>query len=163
MTTPTPTLTLTPTFEATPPPAYELLTAERALTLLRAAAADRGPDSVYVNQHGERAGRATPDAAVTTYVDCTYVHGTGPTARPGCIVGEVLHRAGVPLDVLRTYEGSSIGTFGQDARLTDEDAQEILQAAQREQDLGRTYGQALTAAEGRMSDIVEIRAARQHQ
>lgn len=73
---------------------------------------------------------------------------------PSCIVGEALHRLGVPIDVLREMDCTFDPMFGEDGKrllenkgYTFEDAAEqVLIAAQSEQDSGHTWGNALHVA-----------------
>lgn len=70
-------------------------TDEQVIDVMRAVVAEVGPGFVY-----ER------PAPSDTYGDvCMYVHtDDAGNPRPGCIVGHVLHRLGVPLDVLASHE-----------------------------------------------------------
>lgn len=143
--------------QATPPAPLKPMDAERALGLLRAVVAEFGPEYVYVNASGQRAGQC--HVGGKTAIDCSYVHGMDNDLRPGCLVGQVCHRHGVPLVVLQTYEGSAFGTFGEDAGIANEDAQQILHAAQMAQDGGRPWGVALQRAEECWERIKEVKMA----
>lgn len=105
------------------------LTGERALELLREVVAER------------------PNRVVKK---CTYVH----AGRPQCLVGAVLHRHGVPLDVLADCEGILADGLATDAGLPlSPSAARILDIAQVVQDGRRPWREALTAAEKRASEL----------
>lgn len=73
------------------------LTLERTKQLLAEAVAERGEEYVYKNERGQDG----------TFGDCAYVHGSPSGGHsPGCIVGLVLHKAGVPLERLARHEGT---------------------------------------------------------
>lgn len=83
---------------------------------------------------------------------CYYVHSETGTAVPGCLVGHVLNRLGVPLATLEQHEGESAADV---AALTLEisghpddtaEAYRVLDDAQTFQDMGRTWGRALEIA-----------------
>lgn len=98
------------------------LSVERALELLREVVAEFGEDHVYDN----------PD----------YVHGD----QPGCIAGHVYHRAGLELARLAEREGV-VAYASSFLNVVSGDGPRILGAAQRQQDDGKTWGEALKAAE----------------
>ena len=103
---------------------------QEVITTLRAVVAER-PDYVYTNPF--------PDDAGT----CRYVHGD----TPGCLVGHVLHRLGVPLEELSRHEGKNACSVAAD--LLDgisSDASWAIEHAQFRQDLGDTWAEALKAA-----------------
>jgi hypothetical protein len=91
-----------------------------------------------------------PEQQTTTQLSCFYVHGSVP----GCVVGHVLNRLGVPLHVLAGYEGSDARllvdrTLSFDGDPEDaNDARLALQAAQAAQDGGMTWGGSLALALG---------------
>lgn len=103
-------------------------TDEQVMTTLRAVVAER-PDYVYEEIAGDDS--------------CLYVH----NGAPSCLVGHVLFRLGLPLDVLSENEGGSPGMsvreFGISHRAAD-----VLDIAQARQDVGESWGDALAAAEG---------------
>jgi hypothetical protein len=134
------------------------LTRELAIQLLGQAVAERGPKYVYAN----------PDAPGM----CTYVHGyksvlvdpenddyesetvqDGPLT-PGCVVGNVLHRFGVPLEVfaeLNINEDTPVATAlsGLEANghlNYTRGAQIVLSVAQNNQDQGCTWGASVEVA-----------------
>jgi hypothetical protein len=115
----------------------EFLTYDRALALLREVIAEKGEDYVYPKLEPEAAG----DRGAV--MECFYVRDDAPS----CIVGHVLHRAGVSLDDLRAVEGWTPGDVEQAPPFTlwaDEMALELLYEVQNEQDAGRSWGEALT-------------------
>jgi hypothetical protein len=77
--------------------------------------------------------------------ECRYVHfdldddGNRINERPGCLVGQILSRAGVPLSELELSEGRSAGVLP----FFDAGAKNIMDLAQAVQDGGDTWGQAL--------------------
>jgi hypothetical protein len=76
--------------------------------------------------------------------DCFYVHGD----EPGCIVGHVMNRLGIPLDELREWEGKGIGsTVPNVGDLVSPNAEWALTEAQQVQDAGDPWREALAAAE----------------
>lgn len=109
----------------------EYLTYGRALELLRELVAEFGEDYVYADGDDD--------------VVCLYVHGHGP----GCGVGHVLYRAGVPLDVLRDADDTDqspvleVAAFREYA---DDEALQLLSDFQVEQDQGTAWGEALRIA-----------------
>jgi hypothetical protein len=86
---------------------------------------------------------------------CLYSHGDVP----GCLVGQVLHRLGVPLAEFHKHEGqpagvvmsSLINIVGNDTR-----AGQFLDAAQGQQDSGEKWADALTAAEAYLPSPVTV-------
>lgn len=82
---------------------------------------------------------------------CFYVHRTAEGAVPGCLVGHVLHRLGVPLSELEKWEGAG----AQDPTLAtlnilgdnDEYAVRMLVEVQSTQDNGAPWGTALSLAD----------------
>ncbi|MFI9202612.1 hypothetical protein [Streptomyces sp. NPDC053048] len=120
-------------------PAVLELNDDQVLTTLREVVAE-SPHYVYSPpQHQDRH-------------DCYYVHTSwdGTPESPGCVVGVVLHRLGVPLEYLAQYEGWAA------MRLLDSlpvalsartiNALENIQCAQ---DNGRPWGEAYTDATGK--------------
>lgn len=112
---------------------------DKVIQTLREVAAER-PDYVYTNEYGNRANGETT---------CRYVHhADGPEAAPGCIVGHVLHRLGVPLESLAAREGGgaiavAVRTLGAYISLSTRDA---LALAQSNQDSGYPWGKSVDAA-----------------
>ncbi|MFF1597704.1 hypothetical protein ACFVYV_09430 [Streptomyces mirabilis] len=117
------------------------VTAETVLKTLREVVAER-PEHVY----------ESPDNAPKSNVSCYYVHGYADGVQvPGCVVGHVLNRLGVPLSELRLHEGESAYTLvGKLLRVLDpEDQYEVeavLSEVQYNQDGGQPWGRALEIA-----------------
>lgn len=112
---------------------------ETALAELRAVVTEFGDDYVY---GGDIDG-------------CVYVL----DGQPSCIVGQVLHRVGVPITTLETFDTASfegesapVSELQRKDLLTaasialDSDAFEVLRVAQKYQDNGHTWGTALAEA-----------------
>ena len=119
----------------------ELLDVHEAMAHLRAVVAEFGKDHVYTK----------PDHSGV----CVYVHGSAEELVPGCIVAQVLHRHGVPMNVLSQYEGlgalqlagpKSLTGRGVKPLLT-EAAGTVLGNAQYVQDGLKPWGAALANAE----------------
>lgn len=75
---------------------------------------------------------------------CLYVHGD----KPGCGVGHVLHRLGVPLSFLAEYEGVGASILAVRLDLPWR-ASVLLEHFQHAQDDGRPWVEALATAEQR--------------
>jgi len=106
---------------------------QQALTLLEEVVAER-PDYVYLDDHNA----------------CVYQEG----GKPSCLVGQVCFRAGVNVEILKgwdTYDEDSgsidtdLGTVDTTKVMTEE-ARNLLWEAQKMQDCGRSWQQALDAA-----------------
>ena len=104
---------------------------EETLELLESVVAENGTDFVY------------PDEWKDSIGTCLYVKPDG--SGPACIVGNVLHRAGVPLDELSQMEGQAADTVSGRYGF-DSEASMLLWRAQDEQDAGNTWGDALEFA-----------------
>ncbi len=92
---------------------------------------------------------------------CFYVH----EGEPDCIVGRVLHRLGVPLDVLRANDlagnlSVSAGAFSLEGSPVQpgREALTILATAQRLQDQGNTWGECLRVAQADAQKVYGWRA-----
>lgn len=114
------------------------LTFEKTVQLLREAVAERGEDFVYEPDDVEEG--------------CTYVHrGDDDSLCPGCLVGDVLIRAGVPAETFIDLDiNKETGAWLaleklKAAGLIDYDrATEVtLHRAQLEQDEKQTWGDAM--------------------
>ncbi len=116
----------------------EQITKDRALELLREIVAEYGEDWVY----------ASRDDGTT----CTYTR----QGQPSCLIGHVLHRAGVPIEHLATLDRGdtpSIGTTTVDWGIEiTPDARRVLGVAQHAQDDGSSWGTALAMAEEAAGD-----------
>lgn len=97
------------------------------------------PDYVYVK----------PDLAGLPNKNCLYSH----VVQPGCIVGHVLNRLGVPLaDLDELDERAFAGAYNVlpdvlDVPLGQSDVFHALSSAQAAQDNGNTWGEALRCAQ----------------
>lgn len=116
-------------------------TDDDVMRVLREVVAER-PDYVYVNPNGERG--VFGGSAI-----CYYVHGDCP----GCLIGHVLHRLGVPIDAMwrREHWPASVMAAevlsGVSYRSTY-----ALDAAQLMQDYGQPWSRALLDAEDRFAE-----------
>ncbi|MFD7646369.1 hypothetical protein ACFV5M_01705 [Streptomyces albidoflavus] len=118
------------------------VTPEQVLDVMREVVAEAGEEFVYKSSAGLGV--------------CLYVHRTPGDAAdvPGCLVGQVLHRLGAPLDELAEHEAQLALTMVP----VFIDAGEhwgllalALNKAQALQDAGRPWGAALRAAEDVLS------------
>lgn len=116
------------------------ITDKTVMTTLREVVAER-PDFVYKAQTTYSDDDATPM--------CGYVHTNENGAQiPGCLVGHVLAKLGIPLDTLADFEGRGAHTVvrGLDLNLSQQ-TERVLWIAQVEQDSGKPWGEALAEAE----------------
>jgi hypothetical protein len=118
----------------------------RALELLIDIVDQYGEDVVY-----ER----VPKVAGGSGMVCQYQD----RGQPSCIVGHVLARAGVPMDVLYELDvlGAPADRLGSHVRV-DGQAAQVLNAAQCVQDAGKTWGEALESAKAKYQRLVEVEA-----
>jgi hypothetical protein len=121
-----------------------VLTDEQVLSTLRQIA-EESPEKVYEAPEGMR----------DEWGSCYYVHhNEDGTESPGCIVGQVLHRLGVPLAKLKEAE-----TLGATAavRLTtqgvSDNVSDFLRFVQQKQDRGVTWSKAVADALEDYNDI----------
>ena len=121
------------------------LTAEKAHELMREAVAEKGEDYVYESP------LASGECAYLTYAD-PEVPQEDPTG-PSCIVGQVLVRVGVPLEILRGAEGfrpaKALAELADRGVIVDCPARVVsaLNHAQIDQDTGKSWGEALRTFE----------------
>lgn len=114
----------------------EILTPERTIELLREVVDEFGTDYVYPEQPVRRG---------CSGVHCYYVHADGTC---GCVVAQVLTRAGATLAQLAEREGETprsanfTRVFGLSAEVAS-----ILAVAQELQDNYQPYGEMLRKAE----------------
>lgn len=106
---------------------------DAAVKLAQEQIALKGEGYVYKQHRGE-------DGVGT----CFYVHNN----QPDCIVGHILHAAGVGLDVLSVQEGSGAWTLLRrlkDGGILEYDdrVSRLLASLQGEQDNGSTWGESL--------------------
>lgn len=116
-------------------PQHENETTEQyVLRLMEEAVALKGADYVYEHQPTN-----DPDALAPT--TCYYVWDN----QPSCIVGHVLHAAGIPLEELARHEGGSAHIVVAAVAPHDWDGLvgNALNSAQAMQDAGGTWGEAL--------------------
>ncbi|MEU5577803.1 hypothetical protein ABZ791_10620 [Streptomyces huasconensis] len=114
-----------------------VLTDSQVLSALRQIAAE-SPEKVYEAPGNMRDGWDT----------CYYVHrDEDGTESPGCIVGQVLHRLGVPLADLKGVE--TLGAITVVQRITEgvsDGVAVFLREVQRKQDRGYAWGEAVADA-----------------
>lgn len=106
---------------------------DTVVKLAREQIALKGEDHVYEKRE-RRDGVGT----------CLYVHNN----QPDCIVGCILHAAGVGLDTLSQFEGNGVWTVirkleDRGVLKYDTDTSHFLVSLQGEQDFGATWGKAL--------------------
>jgi hypothetical protein len=109
------------------------VTTEQVYRTAREVVAEK-PDYVYINPMGARAG----DGA-----NCYYVHGN----EPGCVVGAVLHRLGVPLEELARFESTNGYIVSATLTNMEDRTASFLRKLQWYQDNGRNWLTALSDAE----------------
>jgi hypothetical protein len=120
---------------------------EKMLEALRDVAREN-PDRTYdVPQH--MIGRA--DASL-----CFYVHSDPETGEesPGCLIAHALVKVGVPVERMKSWEGSSAELVA--SSLTSglrADTLDVLARAQDHQDAGYSWGDALNYAEMRPAGV----------
>lgn len=127
------------------------LTLDRVNELLDQAILERGADYVYVPPGFEN--RKAYEGS--GFSRCMYVHEDADGEDcPGCIIGYVLHHAGVPLNELACYEGKGAATLLRSLRI---DARyivsDLLVKVQTRQDKGYTWGDAVAAAREEIADL----------
>lgn len=103
---------------------------------VEAAIQEKGADYVYVKPNDVF---TDPDKG-----DCLYVHND----QPGCIVGNVMHRLGVPLETLRRHEGSNAWTLIDSLALEgvldiSEWSRAMLDSTQCSQDRSKRWAEAV--------------------
>lgn len=107
----------------------ETITARRALELLIDVVDTYGPETVYERGSVDR---------------CRYEYGGAPS----CLVGHVLYRAGVTVDLLRLldHQGCPAVALAKEIEYVDPEAALVLDVVQCCQDNGATWGEALGKA-----------------
>lgn len=129
-----------------------------AIRLLEELVEETGPEFVYVNNDGESPEWDDIFGDCVNKVDCTYIHGERlyieeggvvvNNATPGCAIGRILLKLGVPVNVL-VRENSTpfidMVKFGWFEKMFEmsESAQLIFMKFQVSQDFGRPYGDTL--------------------
>lgn len=134
------------------------LSVEEVRALIVRAIEEKGADYRY--QMPTQVDRETGDE----WQDCVYV----ANGQPSCLVGHVLVMAGVPMLDIAPFEGTSAdATWGSlmdgtpHTYVRDDDASVVAQAlwaAQREQDSGKTWGEALEAFDKTVKELTEEQA-----
>lgn len=116
----------------------------RAMELVDQAIEQRGADYVYTNEDGDK---AVPHGFVNCY---NWHEDEDGSVIPGCIVGTVLHMAGVPLDEMGKEDGwedvENNLSHTETLRATRK-ASKLLEYIQYEQDKGNTWGVSKANAE----------------
>lgn len=110
----------------------EALTFQRAVELAHEIVAGFGEDYKYPVAH------RVPETG-STIPTCVYVH----EGEPSCLVGQILHRHGVSLDMLSQHEFEGAWTVAFQLASADDKARGFLLAAQTAQDRGQTWGEAV--------------------
>lgn len=113
------------------------LTLERTKELLAEAVALKGAGYIYTHPDGWVAADGDNPAS------CRYVHDD----QPGCIVGHVLHAAGVSLEALSEYEGQGAQDPAYQLAGATDGAARLLDFAQDHQDRGVPWGEAVRQAQ----------------
>jgi hypothetical protein len=114
------------------------LTEEQAVTLMRQVVFEYGEDYTYTAPEVE-----DPDLGVSGST-CMYVLNN----KPSCLLGHVLHRAGVPLQTLHQHEYSLVSALFKPVGDIEPPCRaepylvEALLAAQSQQDNGQSWGEA---------------------
>lgn len=124
------------------------VTVEQVKSAVKAALTEKGEDFLYVNPFGQP---MRDEAGYHTGASCFYVHGD-VVQTPGCFVGNVLHRLGVSLEYLTGCEhmraGAVIASLEVDNVLKMSFAsRQMLVTIQSAQDSGKTWGEAVKAAQ----------------
>lgn len=136
------------------------ITLADATRLLDEMVQEVGPDYVYINNEGHSAVFDEVNIECIEPVVCQYVHGTrlhnesfAPLTdmSPGCGIGRILIKLGVPMDLLAKINCDAFGSVAVMNWFVnmfdfDDDAVGIFISFQNQQDSGREYGKALTHA-----------------
>lgn len=110
----------------------EALTYDRAVELAREVVADFGEEYVYPENQKRR-------ESESSLPSCVYVH----EGHPSCLVGHILHRHGVDLDVLGNHEFRGAWFLAGDLAGADAKTRLFLDVVQSSQDGGTTWAQAV--------------------
>lgn len=120
-------------------PEFQLpLSYDDTLVLLREVIAEKGEGYIYRRRTEHHVGNGV-------FVSCFYVE----YDQPSCIVGHVLHRAGVPIDDIRRVEGQTpLDVEVQDRfdAWADGGARWLLNEVQANQDEQHSWGESLRLA-----------------
>lgn len=76
---------------------------------------------------------------------CWYARG----GEPSCLIGQAMHRLGVPVDMLATFDlhgpiGAIVGHFRESFDVTDDGTFEALKVTQAWQDNKNSWGESVT-------------------
>lgn len=104
--------------------------------------AERGRDYIYVDPNGVRARKRDFGEFDTPYVSC--VNWDNSKNEPSCIVGHILHRAGVPERIIKDRRAGISDDF--DEYYKDDVVETFLSRIQSHQDCGMPWGEALDEA-----------------
>lgn len=107
----------------------EPLTLDRAVELAREVVAEKGADFVYEEEEGAWGG--------------LYVHAGD---KPGCLVGHILLRHGVPVETLKNYNSMGIAWVADETGVAAAEATNFLESVQGDQDDGHSWGKAVDEA-----------------
>ncbi|MFE9660332.1 hypothetical protein [Streptomyces sp. NPDC005955] len=120
------------------------LTEERILSEM-AAVAKEHPDKIY-----RAPAEMLPWAGAAT---CFYVHESPDGQEAGCYIGTVLHRLGVPLEVLKEQETYSAGEVLNSLRIPGltYETYTLIRTVQALQDEGENWGEAYRIAAGKLA------------
>jgi hypothetical protein len=117
------------------------ITDETVLSTLREVVAER-PEYAYDAPEHMKDNPESPD--------CFYVHKDedGDCVAPGCVIGMVLHRLGVPLEVLAENEGKTVIQVRHLMPDVSMEVRHTLNLMQSRQDVGKPWGMAYAMATG---------------
>lgn len=113
----------------------EPLTFDRAVELAKEVVIEFGAGYVYPSSHRiVQNGTSTPS--------CVYVH----EGKPSCLVGQILHKHGVPVEELAKHEFQGAWTISEKLAGASFEASYFLDVAQYKQDTGASWGLAVNSA-----------------
>lgn len=121
----------------------EALTYDRTLGLLQEVVAENGADYVYTTDPKTEEKRIAEEASDRA---CFYGNVDGT---PGCIVGHLIHKLKPDFDLSRLGGSGAISALevaGYSAGSMFSKVSNLVLVVQRQQDGGRTWGEALTTA-----------------
>ena len=111
--------------------------------------AEFGADYIYVKEK-------RPNHVPENYSGCWYVSQDGK--EPSCLIGRVLYRMGVPLEILGQHEGDApngpdLITLLMDSYGFDHNTLNVLAFAQGMQDNGATWGKCLEYVKDKFTNV----------
>lgn len=131
---------------------YQDITDDQIMATL-AEVVGEAPETVYASP--EHMIDAATTNGNTNGETCFYVHrpapGTDGDAQPGCLVGQVLNRLGVPLDELAEHEARGADYVMTQLGIGTDQTRDALCNAQSIQDSGKPWSDALIRAQALMS------------